>query len=135
MAAWSVIITHTQQWQGPRGDDRVLREEGGVLVLRSYLSHVYTRLYICVHMGKHMDMCAKINTHTSNMQTPVCANICVVIHLHTCTHVCTNPHTYTCKHTHTPTHPHTYAYSHTYTHMYAHPHTCTHAYTHLHTHT
>ena len=139
MAAWSVVITRTQQWQGPRGDNRVLREEGGVPVLRSYLSHVCTRLYICVHMGKHMDMCAKTYTHTSNMQTPVCTNICVVVHLRTCTHVCTNLHTYTCKHTHTPTHTHTHlcilTYLHTHVCTLTHLHTCIHTPTYKHTHT
>ena len=130
MSAWSVLITRTQQWQGPRGDNRVLREEGGVPVLRRYLSHVCTRLYICVHMGKHMDMCAKTYTHTSNMQTPVCTNICVVIHLRTCTHVCTNLHTYTCKHTHTPTHTHTPMHTHIPTHTRMHTHTPAHMYAH-----
>lgn len=58
--------------KGPE-EMRVLGEEGGVPVLRSYLSHVCTRLYICVHMGKHMDMRAKIYTHTQ----AICRLLCV----------------------------------------------------------
>ena len=82
--------------------------------------------YMCICASKniYIHIQAICRLHSSNMQTPVCANVCTVTHLHTCTH-----------YAHTYTHIHTYAHSRTCTHACAHTFTYMHKHTHTHLHT